>query len=71
MSAVSTVLLGRWCPITVSPFGVDLEVCGCGLCLGSGGLGLGLERMALLKSLPVAATTRPRAATTRRAAGSR
>ena len=69
MSAVSTVLLGRWCPITVSPFSVDLEVCGCGLCLGSGGLGL--ERMALLKSLPVAATTRPRAATTRRAAGSR
>ena len=31
MSAVSTVLLGRWCPIAVSPFGVDLEFCGLGL----------------------------------------
>jgi len=31
MSAVSTILLGRRCPNMVSPFGVDLDVCGLGL----------------------------------------
>ena len=35
MSVVSTVLLGRRCPIIVSRFGVDLEVCGIGLALES------------------------------------
>ena len=35
MPVVSTVLLGRRCPIIVSRFGVDLEVCGIGLALES------------------------------------
>ena len=40
MWVVSTVSLGRWCPVTISPYGVYLEVCG-----------LGLAKMAVLRSL--------------------